>query len=154
WQIKPDLPAAPARPRDIVVIVDTSASQAGRPIAQARHIITALAAAAGPNDRFAVWTLSTPAATKPLTQGLQPGNSEDLRQATATLAEVEYGSGASDVKGGLSKALATLPPNPGHQQIVLFLGDGESSFDPVSEADRIAIGSRMDLNDFYFFAVP
>ena len=82
---------APARPRDVLVLVDMSASQAGRPIAQARQIITALTADAGPNDRFAVWTLSTPAATKSLTQGLQPGNSEDIRQATATLAELSPG---------------------------------------------------------------
>ncbi len=154
WQLKPELPPAAVRPRDVLVIVDTSASQAGKPIAQAKHIITALAAASSPDDRFALWTLNTPTGTRPLTAGLQAGNSEDLRVAAANLSEVEYGSGATDLKGGLNRALATLPPNPGRQQLVLFLGDGESSFEPVTEADRLAIGGRMDLNDVFFFAVP
>ena len=38
WQIKPTLEAAPARPRDVLVLVDTSASQAGKPLQQARQI--------------------------------------------------------------------------------------------------------------------
>ena len=62
--------------------------------------------------------------------------------------------GATDLKSGLNKALATLAPNPGRQQAVLFLGDGESSYNPLTEDDRIALGSRMDRDDICFFAVP
>src|SRR5262249_17087670 len=39
-------------------------------------------------------------------------------------------------------------------QMILYLGDGESAFAPVSEDDRLALGKRMDLDDQYFFAVP
>src|SRR5439155_23711901 len=120
--IKPELAAAPARPRDIMVMVDTSASQAGRPIQQARQIITALAETAAPQDRIAVWTVCTPTSTKPLTAGFQPGNSDDLRNANATLGEIEYGSGATDLKYAMHHALQ-VPQNPGRQQIILFLGD-------------------------------
>src|SRR5437762_7784023 len=42
WQIKPVLEAAPVRPRDILVLVDTSASQAGKPLQQARQILSSL----------------------------------------------------------------------------------------------------------------
>ncbi|MBY0512633.1 MAG: hypothetical protein K2P78_01825, partial [Gemmataceae bacterium] len=153
WQVKPELPAAGPRGRDILVMVDTSASQAGKPIQQARQVITGLADAAGPDDRICVWTVNTPQATKPLTTGFQPGKSDDLRQANAALGEVEYGSGATDLKYAMNHALA-LPINPGRQQVILFLGDGDSAFDPLSEADRVALGARLDLRDQQFFAVP
>ncbi|MBP3958018.1 hypothetical protein J8F10_22410 [Gemmata sp. G18] len=53
-------------------MVDTSASQAGRPLQQARQVVTALAAALGAGDRVSVWSLSTPGATRALTQGSCP----------------------------------------------------------------------------------
>ena len=44
WQLQPSVTAPAPRPRDVLVVVDTTASQAGRPLEQARHIINALAA--------------------------------------------------------------------------------------------------------------
>ena len=154
WQIKPTLDPAPARPRDVLVLVDTSASQAGKPLLQARQILTALTEMLTGDDRVSVWTVSTPAATKAITQDFQPANSEAVKNAAAALTEVEYGSGATDLKYGLSKSVATMSPNRARQQLVLFLGDGESAFNPVSEGDRVAIGGEMDRNDVFFFAVP
>jgi len=154
WQIQPSVAAPAPRPQDVLVIVDTTASQAGRPLKQARQIISALAANLTPSDSMSIWTLSTPAATRALTKNFQPVNSADVQQATAALTETEYGSGAADLKNGLEKALATLTPNRARHQVVLYLGDGESAFNPVTEADRLALGNRMDLNDVYFFAVP
>jgi len=154
WQIKPTLDAAPARPRDVLVLVDASASQAGKPLQQARQIVTGLSAVLTADDQLSVWTLSTPAATRALTKDFQPPAGDDVKAAAAALTEVEYGSGATDLKGGLRKALATLAPNRGRHQIVLFLGDGESAFDPVTEADRVALGTQMEQADAFFFAVP
>ena len=154
WQIKPTLEAAPARPRDVLVLVDTSASQAGKPLHQARAILTGLAETLTPDDRVSVWTVSTPAATRAITKDFQPATSEDVKTAAVALTEVEYGSGATDLKHGLNQSLATLAPNRGRQQIVLFLGDGESAFNPVSEKDRIDLGTEMDRKDVLFFAVP
>lgn len=154
WQVQPTLAAQPARPRDVLVVVDTTASQAGRPLQQARHIINGLAAGLTAEDRVSVWSLSTPAATRSLTRDFQPAGSENVAEAARALTEVEYGSGASDLAGGLDKALATMAPNRGRHQVVLYLGDGESAFKRVTEADRIALGNRMDRGDVYFFAVP
>src|SRR5262249_46728040 len=153
WQVKPALDPVNPRPRDILVLVDTSASQAGRPLQQARQIIAALAANLTADDRISVWSNSTPAATRALTKDFQPGNSDDVRAAAAALTEVEYGSGATDLKNALNKSLATLSPNRGRHQVVLFLGDGESAFNPVTEDDRVAIGARMEQDDVFFFAV-
>lgn len=154
WQVKPTLEAAPARPKDVLVVVDTSASQAGRPLQQARQILAAYAATLTRDDRVSVWVASTPAATRALTAGFQPADSDDVRNAAVALTEIEYGSGATDLKGGLNKALATLSPSRARHQMVLFLGDGESAIDPVTEEDRIALGGQMDRADVYFFAVP
>lgn len=154
WQVQPTLTAPAARPRDVLVMVDTSASQAGRPLQQARHIVTSLANNLTAEDRVSVWSLSTPAATRELSKGFQPANSENVIEAAKALTEVEYGSGATDLKGGIEKALLTMAPNRSRHQVVLYLGDGESAFKRVTEADRIALGTTMDQADMYFFAVP
>jgi hypothetical protein len=154
WQLKPTVAAPAARPRDVLVLVDTTASQAGKPLKQARQVITALTETLGANDRVSVWSVSTPKATRALTKDFQPANSPNVRDAAVGLTEIEYGSGAADLKGGLEAALATMAPNRARHQVVLYLGDGESAFAPVSEADRIALGTAMDLRDAYFFAVP
>lgn len=73
WQIKPTLPPTPARPRDLLVLVDTSASQAGRPLHQARQVIEALATTMGPQDLISVWSVNTPAGTRsPATSSRPP----------------------------------------------------------------------------------
>ena len=43
WQVRPKAIESPARSRDLLILVDTSASQAGKPLMQARQIIQALA---------------------------------------------------------------------------------------------------------------
>lgn len=154
WQVKPTLDPVPSRPRDVLVMVDTSASQAGRPLQQARQIVEALAASLTAADRLSVWTVNTPAATRALTRDFQAPASEDVRTAAIALTEVEYGSGATDLKNGLAKAVATIQPNRSRQQVVLLLGDGESAFNPVTEDDRVALGTQMDNSDVFFFAVP
>jgi tetratricopeptide (TPR) repeat protein len=154
WQIRPTLDKAPARPRDLLIVVDASASQAGKPLQQARQIISALTAGLTASDRVNIWVASTPAATRSLTRGLVAADSREAERAAADLTDIEYGSGATDLKHALNAALGTLAPNPTRQQTVLFLGDGESSYNPLSEADRISIGSRMDRDDIGFFSVP
>jgi tetratricopeptide (TPR) repeat protein len=156
WQLRPDpaqLPAAPARPRDVLVVVDTTASQAGRPLQQAAHVLHALTAGLTADDRVSVWTLSTPKGTRALT-GFVAAAAPELHQAAARLTQSEYGSGAADLGGGLDKALATMPPARARQQVVLYLGDGESAFAPLDEGARLALGARMDRTDVGFFAVP
>ncbi|VTU01916.1 von willebrand factor type a : Uncharacterized protein OS=Planctomyces maris DSM 8797 GN=PM8797T_01844 PE=4 SV=1: VWA_3 [Gemmataceae bacterium] len=154
WQVKPTVEAGPARPRDVLVVVDASASQAGRPLQQARQVLSGLTEALGAGDRVSVWVASTPAATRPLTKGFLAARADEVREAAVALTEVEYGSGATDLKNALSKALATIAPARGRQQVVLLLGDGDSAFNPVTEDERLALGTRMDNADVGFFAVP
>lgn len=158
WQVKPTLASVAPRDKDIVVLVDTSASQAGKPLAAARHIIAGLSKVAGPNDRIDVWTvnLDNDKATRSLTRGFKSPSDEAIRAAAGRLTEIEFASGATDLKAGIEKATAGFERKPGRQQIVLLLGDGESSASakPLTEAARVELAAKLERNDVQFFAIP
>ena len=59
-QLKPTLDTVPPRPRDWLILVSTSAGQAGPSWAAARQITQAVSESAGADDRINIWTLSTP----------------------------------------------------------------------------------------------
>src|SRR5579883_2596576 len=158
WQVKPDLPPAPPRDRDVLVLGDTSASPAGGPLRRARHLVEGLAEAAGPGDRVDVWALNLDrdALTRSLTGGFRPARSDAVRGAAEALTEVEAPGGAADLKAGLERALAGFDADPGRQRVVLYLGDGESAAGPapLGEAARAELGARMGEKGVGFFAVP
>jgi hypothetical protein len=54
-----------------------------------------------------------------MTKDFQAANSPEVLAAAAALTDVEYGSGAADLKNGLEKALATMPKNRSRHQVVL-----------------------------------
>ncbi len=158
WQVKPTLPPAGNRPRDLLVMVDTSASQAGAHLTRARNLVTALATSAGPDDRIDLWTINidNPAATRSLTGGFQPANAEPIHAAVAKLADAEYGSGAVDLKSGLERAVRAFEGRGGRNQALLYLGDGESAAGktPLTEAGRVELGRLLADRQVGFFAVP
>src|SRR6266568_8285285 len=65
-QVRPDLGAAIEQPRDVLVLVDTSASQAGSAYNTARDIIKSLGSSLKDGDRLSIWTVNIPEATKSL----------------------------------------------------------------------------------------
>ncbi|MFO0850478.1 MAG: hypothetical protein U0871_18260 [Gemmataceae bacterium] len=157
WQVKPALTAAP-RPRDVLVLIDTSASQAGAPLAQAQAALAGLTAAAGADDRFDVWTVNIdhPSATRSLTGGFHPAGSTPVKEALVKLADAEFGSGAVDLKAGLEKAAREFAGRSGRAAVMLYLGDGESaaSKEPFTEAARVAVGQALADKEIAFYAVP
>src|SRR5262249_30414232 len=153
-QVKPQLPTGPARPRDIAVVIDTSATQAGNPLRNARSVAEELAQAARPEDRLSVWTLSTPAMTRSLTGGFQAAHGPQVREALDYLATKEYAAGATDLKDGLGKVLRGFGGPSARQQVVLYLGDGESPLTPLTDADRAALAAEMAGREIGFFPVP
>src|SRR5262245_46555794 len=54
-QIKPNLPPVESRPRDYLIAVSTTATQAGGPLAIANEIATRIVSTCSPNDRVAIW---------------------------------------------------------------------------------------------------
>jgi hypothetical protein len=152
-QLKPKLEAAPARPRDYLVMVDTSASQVQGPLDAARDIARKLVAAANESDRISIWTVNIPNATQSLTRGFRSPASGEVRSALATL-DQELPLGDTDLKGGLKKALATFDRNSDRQQVVVFLGDGMSLHNPFSGSERSQLAEEMVNAGICYYPVP
>src|SRR5690242_13396594 len=57
-QLKPELPPAKPLPRDLAVLVDTSASQAGGHLVAAEKLVAALVAKLGDDDRVSLRTVN------------------------------------------------------------------------------------------------
>jgi len=158
WQVKPTLAAKAEQPRDLLIMVDTSASQAGSALERSRQIIAALLKEASPSDRIDLWTVNInhSAATRSLSEGFQPASDARLQAALAKLADAEYGAGAVDLKAALERVIQQFSHKPGRNQVILYLGDGESSasLQPFNEAERIQLGHRLADREIAFFAVP
>ena len=158
WQVKPNLADGPTLPRDLVVMVDTSASQAGASLDRSRNVISALLKDLAAGDRVDIWTVNidNPASTRSLTDGLKPGSDPALQTAVAKLADSEYGAGAVDLPAALLRVAGQFPNKAGRNQAILFLGDGESaaSATPLTESRRIELGNRLADREIAFFAVP
>ncbi|MFN4259507.1 MAG: VWA domain-containing protein, partial [Gemmataceae bacterium] len=136
-QVRPTLAETARRPRDVLVLVDTSASQAGLPLAAARQLCAELTKRLPPGDRLALWTLNIPKATRDLSGGFQAPGSPRLTEALAAL-EAEFPSGATDLHDGLARAIDAFKQHhqPGRQHVILLLGDGRSSYRPLTNKDR------------------
>src|SRR5829696_4666914 len=152
-QVKPDLPAAPARPRDIQILIDHSASQAGAPLEAARKVAREVVAAAGPSDRVAVWAVSTPKATRNLVRGGGQRAATDARAAFVAL-DNEYASGAVDLRDAVERAAKEFDGRTTRQQVILYLGDGESALNPLDEAGRLKLAADLRAQHVAFYAVP
>jgi len=148
-QVKPELSRAAARPRDYLVLIDTSASQARGPLAAAIKITEALTASLGVEDRIAIRTASTKC--KELTAGFQHGpNAQGALQAL----KLEYPAGSTDLKTALKESIASFDSKPGHQQILLYLGDGSSVLAPITPEARTELSDSMVKAEIAFFPVP
>ena len=147
-QLRPKVDA-PARPLDVLVLVEDAAGMAQGPMIAAQKTAEALAAALGADDRMALWTVSNKAVD--LSRGFKSG--DKLKDAFKDLAK-DYPSGAVDLKNGLADALKAFQPDPTRQRVVLFFGDGKSLASPLDDADRAALCDQMVHNEIAFFAVP
>jgi len=157
WQVKPTLAAAPARPLDVLVMVDTSASQAGTPLRLAHQIVAGLGKHLTATDRVDVWTinLSDPAHTRSLTQGFKSATDKAILDASAKIAFEEFPAGAVDLKAGLDSAIKQFDGKVTRQQIILYLGDGESAAGVrITEPVRVELGNRLAEQNIQFFSVP
>ena len=69
-QLQPKLDAVPARPRDILILVSTSANQAGAGWIAAQQIMNEVVKSAKANDRVCVWKIND---NTPATQAISNG---------------------------------------------------------------------------------
>lgn len=155
-QVKPQMEAAAgARPRDIVILIDTAASQARGPLAIARQIAEQLVAASAtrPDDRISIWTVNTDKATNNLTGGLVAPKSPKVAEAFTKLAQ-EAPYGANDLPNAIDKALGNFDGREGRQRVVVLLGSGKSLLNPINGTDRQKLCDKMIGKEIAFFTVP
>src|SRR5262249_51103641 len=126
WQLKPSLGETSVRPRDLVVVIDISATKAGLPLQQARQITEELTKRAGKDDRIAIWTVNTAEETRDLTKGFRSAEDARVADALTQLEKVIYAAGATDLKSGLRKILGGLTTNEARRLAIVYLGDGNS----------------------------
>src|SRR5262249_22670660 len=120
-QVQPKLAAGEARPRDLLIVIDTSASQAGPvlrgAIASAEQVVSQLKG----EDRVAIWTANVEMAK--LTKGFQAPS--EVKAAFKKLAE-EFPAGAVNLKKGLAEAISAFDIDRERQRAIVYLGDGMS----------------------------
>ena len=109
-QVRPALDAVAGRPRDIAVVIDTSASQAGKPMQMARDILEKLATQASPVDRISIWIANTPRTTRNLTSGFIEPTAAAIQAAIKNIKDSEYASGATDLKDAITKVVLQAEP--------------------------------------------
>lgn len=154
WQLKPTLAEAPARPRDLVIVIDISATKAGLPLQQARQLAEELTKRCGRDDRVSIWTVNTPEETRDLTKGFRSPGDARVVDALSQLEKVIYAAGATDLKAGLQKAANLLNQDDARRAAIVYLGDGHSVLNPMSEAERNRIASDLAERRISMFTVP
>ena len=158
-QIQPKLEAAPARPRDFVIMLSHAATQAGQSWSAGHQIADGIIESiARKTDRVCLWTFSTPEGTKQLTKDfLEPKDAAELvllKNALKTYRNKEYPHGDTDLANALNKAIDCFEANKDRQRIIVFLGDGLSTHNPVDAKARLEIAKRMVAKKIAFFPVP
>ncbi len=114
----------PALARDLVVLLDTSGSMDGEPLAQARRVVSALVASLGEADRLELIAFSSTAVRwkrKPVA-----ATSAARREALAWLAGLQA-SGGTEMHAGILEALRPLRPDS--QRQVVLVTDGLIGFE-------------------------
>src|SRR5262249_61356692 len=110
-------------------------------------------AAAGESDRLTIWGVSTPKATRNLVRGGGLKTPTEARAALVPL-ENEYASGAVDLKDAIERVAKEFDGRTTRQQVILYLGDGESALNPLDEAGRYKLAADLRAQHIAFYAVP
>ncbi len=150
-KVQPKIDKAGARPRDILVLVDTTASQAGPFYFVERALIHQLTNALDAGDRVAIWEVNTK--SRDLTQGFVAKESLKIKDSLKELEKITP-MGAADLKSALTRATESFENHPNRQQVILYLGDGVSTLSPISHGDRTKLARDLVERKVAFFPVP
>jgi hypothetical protein len=158
-QVRPKLADAPRRPRDILLMVNTSASMGGKfavSLTAARQLAEEIVKKAGKDDRVSLWTVNVSFGrfTRNLTRGFRSPaeKSREFKKAFEDL-QNEYPAGGTDLKSGLTQAVKSFPDEPGREQLLVFMGNGQS-LEPITDDDRSDLCRQMVRRRIVFFPVP
>ena len=148
-QLQPKLQANARMPRDILLLVDTSASQASAPLEISRKVAGLFAESLQAEDRLSIMTISND--SKQISRGFR--KKEDAIASVSELAK-EYASGGTNLKKGISDAISSFESIAGRQRVLVFMGDGMSIAGPIDGTDRAGLCKEMTSKEVVFFPVP
>jgi tetratricopeptide (TPR) repeat protein len=126
-----------AGPAQVLVLVDTSASQTGEFRRRALDAVAGLLEAARPDDRFAIAAVDVNCT--PLAKDFQPARSPAVTQATRAL-DARTPLGATDLVGALAAAADFFAATPADgPRAIVYVGDGPglTGIDPAEFSQAI-----------------
>jgi len=132
---------AGAVPRDLIVLLDTSGSMAGEPLAQAVRVTSALVDTLRAGDRLEMIEFSS--APRRWKSGAVAATDPARREAVAWLRALRA-SGSTEMRTGILEALAGVRPDA--QRQVVLITDGQIGFESQVVAaicDRLPPASRL-----------
>jgi hypothetical protein len=130
--LSPNEKISTAGPRDIVILVDTSASQAGRIRERSLAALDTLLTNLDAKDRVQLLAIDLDAT--PLTKDFRAVGSEALNAAVALL-KMRTPLGATDLAGGLRAGIAAFASANPVPRTIVYIGDGRSSAKFLSTED-------------------
>jgi Ca-activated chloride channel family protein len=133
--------AGPMVARDLVLLLDTSGSMGGEPLAQAKRVASALVESLLPSDTVEILEFST--ATRRFLPKAELATPALKARALAWLRSLEAGGG-TEMLGGITTALASLRPEAQRQVVVVT--DGLIGFESEvvgAIARQLPRGSRV-----------
>src|SRR3954447_10246746 len=122
--------ADPAQKNDVVILVDTSASQVGRYRADELAAVQAVLSGLLPTDRVQLMAVDMKAT--PLSSGFVAPQGPEMQAALAKL-NGRTPLGATDLEAGLRTAAAALAPE-GSARTVIYVGDAMSKANVLNDA--------------------
>ena len=122
--LTPPAAAQQDQPRDVVILFNTSASQAGPYRDTALAAVEACIAKLHPQDRVQIFAADLQA--RPITNKFWTAGSPELRAALEALRR-ESPLGATDMENVLRTAVARFEKDQPNARVLLYIGDGRSS---------------------------
>ncbi|HEY2413623.1 MAG TPA: VWA domain-containing protein, partial [Pirellulaceae bacterium] len=128
--LMPQAAADASQKNDVVILVDTSASQAGRYRVEEMAALNAMLSSFGPNDRVQLMAVDMKAV--PLSAGFVAANGPEMQSALAKL-NARTPLGATDLDAGLRTAASSFGGD-GSARTVIYLGDAMSKANMLTDA--------------------
>src|SRR5438045_2683760 len=119
--IAPTSPLPVADSRDVVVLIDTSATQSGQYRTQSQQVLAALLSSLGENDRVQLVAVDT--RPVPLTTEFVAPDSAEMKAALAKLSK-RAPLGATDMSKALDYVATAFPAESKAARTAVYLGDG------------------------------
>jgi len=138
--------APPARPRDVVFLIDTSGSMSGESMGQARDGLRRCLDQLRPDDRFTIVRFASDFTS--FSPELRRATPQKLDQARRYVAGLQA-DGGTEMQPALTYALSLLPESD-HLPLILFLTDGD-----VGNEDTLIrlLGTRLGRARLFTFGI-